>query len=55
MNTQPTYLLDTSFLIDLAEETESGDEGLARRAAEKPGARAYVSAVSVGGCRYKSI
>jgi predicted nucleic acid-binding protein len=42
-----TYLLDTSFLIDLVEETEAGEEGPARRAAEKLGSRAYVSSVSV--------
>jgi predicted nucleic acid-binding protein len=47
MSAPATYLLDTSFLIDLADETEFGEEGPARRAAETLGTHAYVSAVSV--------
>jgi len=41
-----TYLLDTSFLIDFADETEGGVKGPARRLAERFGKRAYISAVS---------
>jgi predicted nucleic acid-binding protein len=42
-----TYLLDTSFLIDLADEIDACEEGPARRAAVTLGKHAYVSAVTV--------
>ncbi|EIQ01562.1 putative nucleic acid-binding protein [Opitutaceae bacterium TAV1] len=45
---RPSYLLDTSFLIDLANEVESGTAGPALRAlAALPSGRFFVSPVTV--------
>ncbi|HEY0946542.1 MAG TPA: type II toxin-antitoxin system VapC family toxin, partial [Opitutaceae bacterium] len=44
----PTYLLDTSFLIDFVDEVEAGKPGPAMRALESlPAGRLFLSAVTV--------